>query len=117
MTTPLFNGILAAHARATTIVDRLAETTTKIDWRAVNRERNLADARKLATTAAAYLAALEAAEGDYTIHAQRAEVPMLEAIYSVTECADVWALLVDREAELAPTGWRGDDERRLDDVA
>ena len=92
-------------------------TQPKTDWRAVNRERNLADARKLAATAAAYLAALERADGDYTIIAQRAEVPMLQAIYAVTECPDVWALLVDRESELAPTGWRGDDERRLDDAA
>jgi len=92
-------------------------TDTKIDWQAVNRDRNLTDARKLAKAAAAYLAALEKADGDYTILAQRAELPMLEAIYNVTECADVWALLCDREAELAPTGWRGDDERRLDDAA
>ena len=90
-------------------------TAPKINWLAATRERNLADARRLAATAAAYLAALEQADGDYTCLAQRAEVPMLEAIYGVTECVDVWNLLADREAELAPVGWRGDDERRLDD--
>lgn len=87
----------------------------KTNWIAATRERNLTDARKLAATAAAYLAALEQADGDYTCLAQRAEVPMLEAIYAVTECMDVWNLLADREAELAPVGWCGDDERRLDD--
>lgn len=90
-------------------------TAPKINGQAATRERNLTDARKLVETAQAYLAALEAADGDYTIAAQRAEVPMLEAIYGVTECMDVWNLLADREAELAPVGWRGDDERRLDD--
>ena len=90
-------------------------TAHKIDWQAVTRERNLTDARKLAQTASAYLAELEASAGDYNRAAQIAEVPMIEAIYAITECDDVYALLMDRKAELAPSGWRGDDERRLDD--
>lgn len=92
-------------------------TETKTDWRAANRARNLAEARKLVETATAYLAALERADGDYTRFAMRAEVPLLEAIYNVTECADVWNLLADLEADLEPNDWCGDDERRLEDAA
>ena len=95
--------------------DKPMAIAPKIDWQAVTRERNLADARKLVETATAYLAALEASDGDYNRAAQIAEVPMMAAIYAITECDDVHALLVDRKAELAPSGWRGDDDRRLDD--
>ena len=64
------------------------------------RIRELTNARKLVETASAYLAALERSGGEYTNAAARAEIPMLDAIYAITECDDVYELANERRDEV-----------------
>lgn len=64
------------------------------------RLRNLEQARKLLDAATAYMDALNRSNGSYTNAAARAEIPLLDAIYAITGCDEVFELAKERRDEV-----------------